>query len=228
MKNGTIKTTNFNGTILYPKWIPITYYVKFDANGGSGSSISTIQCTYDLDCQLPANTFSKSNYYYMGWTKTKETASSNTGTGLDKIYAKDKGQIINLTSVHEQTATLYAKWLGCTDGTLKNDGSKGYICVKNRSSENYSYECGSYACGSYSCNCSSCNCYWDCESVGSGPNGNIHCLGGYERCSTCCSTCTSYCTSYCTGTNYYCPSGWSNYTGSGNSLTCYKKASISN
>ena len=56
--------------------------------------------------------------------------------------------------------------------------------------------CTSSACGTYKC-----NCYWDCESVGSGPNGNIHCLGGYERCSTCNKTCTS---SACGVASYKC------------------------
>ena len=220
--SGVFNTTTFNGTVLYPKWTPIEYYVTFNSNGGTGTTMNTIQCTYDVECPVLKNTYSKNNYVFMGWTKTKETSSSNTGTGLDKVYAKDEGYVLNLTSTHLATVTIYAKWLGCPNGTLKNDSSKGYICTRNRVSEDYSYACGSYACGSYSCNCSSCNCYYWCPDQTNHPE----CLGGDYYCSTCCSTCTSYCTSYCTGTNYYCPSGWNNYTGSGSSLTCYKKASI--
>jgi hypothetical protein len=55
------------------------------------------------------------------------------------------------------------------------------------------------------------------------------CPGGYTTVS--CNTCTYYtstygsnCSSCGTSYNYYCQAGWSNYTGSGSSLICYKTA----
>ena len=114
-----------------------------------------------------------------------------------------------------------------------------------------SYVCGSYACGSYACGSYACGTEQVPTTV---DNCCYRCGGSYNTSYACCSACgttttyttqtkyctsycnsycdsycdsycPSYCTSYCTSTSYYCPSGWSDYSGSGSSLKCYKAAS---
>lgn len=86
---------------LYAQWKPVTYTIQYDANGGTGSVAST-KCTYDsTDDTLAANGFVKSGYTFIGWN-TKADGSGVT-------YA-ESSKISNLTSVANDTITLYAQW----------------------------------------------------------------------------------------------------------------------
>ena len=135
----------------------------------------------------------------------------------------------------------------CSSGTLTKDSSLGYICIVNGSASTYSYQCNCYT-YSYQCNCYqhcySCSCYNYCVSTGQSCTPNCgcnnpsfcgcgyscysYCTGYATSCSSCCasvcSTCYAQSCSTCYATNYYCPSGWSTYSGSGSSLKCYKNA----
>ena len=248
-KYGNIISTNIPENIpsdykIYADWTPITYTVVFDANGGSGT-MNTITCTYDLPCNTLTNNFTKDNSYFMGWTKTKETTSSNSGTSLNKINFENGGKINeNLTTINGSTVTIYAKWLSCQTGTLTNDPSKGFVCLS--SSQKYSYDC----------NCDTCTSYYTCmtSSGGCGSYSSYSyrcqtgsyscCTGTYVRHDAVCrvwGTCPTYGT--CTGTRYNdapcygtcsnsypcncstcyaCNSGWTAYSGSGTSVVCYK------
>ncbi|MBE6700395.1 MAG: hypothetical protein E7582_00690 [Ruminococcaceae bacterium] len=85
---------------LYAQWEPITYTVKYNANGGSGT-MSTSSHTYDVEKTLSVNAFTRSGYTFLGWS-TDPSATSATYT--------DKQSVKNLTSTNNGSVTLYAIW----------------------------------------------------------------------------------------------------------------------
>ena len=79
---------------LYAQWTPI-YTITFNANGGSGSmSSKTVSAGYSIS--LPANTFTRSGYEFVGWN-IKADGSGDTYTN---------GQSITPSG----NFTLYAQW----------------------------------------------------------------------------------------------------------------------
>lgn len=81
-------------------WEPIIYYVKYNANGGSGSTMSYTTHTYDKEMSLRLNTYKKDGYEFAGW------AISADGT---KKY-NDGQTVKNLASTNGYIYNLYAKW----------------------------------------------------------------------------------------------------------------------
>ena len=81
------------------KWMPNTYTVKFDANGGTGS-MAAQPFTYDVEQALTANGFTRTGYTFAGWA---ETASG------DEVY-DNNAPVKNLASENDADVTLYAKW----------------------------------------------------------------------------------------------------------------------
>jgi uncharacterized repeat protein (TIGR02543 family) len=88
---------------LYAKWNPITYKVRFNSNGGSGS-MGDQDFTYDVPQNLTINTFTRTGYTFAGW------ATSAAGT----VVHTDGKSVSNLTNTQGATVILYAKWTGDT------------------------------------------------------------------------------------------------------------------
>lgn len=86
---------------LYAKWIPITYEIRFNANGGVGAP-STVTKTYDTNLKLPDTIPTREGFEFMGW--------SLSPTAIAKSY--DAGQTItsDLTTVDKDHKTFYAVW----------------------------------------------------------------------------------------------------------------------
>lgn len=104
----TKKTTGITATssgdkTFYAKWLPYTYTIKFDANGGSGT-MKDVSCSYGTPAVLPANGFTKKGYNFVGWS-TVQNPDETAGTGYE-----DKAQIENLVNVDKGSITLYAQW----------------------------------------------------------------------------------------------------------------------
>ena len=120
-----ISTTDFGNKEYFASWTPITYTVKFDANGGSGSMDDETR-TYDTISPLTENTFTYDGYTYMGWN----TASDGSGDNYS-----DKA-VVNLTDAKDAEITLYAQWdpnsykvtLNECGGTINNGNITGYTC----------------------------------------------------------------------------------------------------
>lgn len=85
---------------VYAQYSPITYTLKYDANGGSGT-MSNQKCTYDVSQALMANTFKRDGYTFKGWN----TKADGTGTAYS-----DKQSIKNITDKDGTVVTLYAQW----------------------------------------------------------------------------------------------------------------------
>jgi len=99
-KEEVINLATSGSVTLVAQWTPITYSVVFNINGGNGGTMSAQSFTYNVAQALTANGFSKTGYSFTGW------ATSPTG---DKVY-NNQQQVSNLTSVHNGTYNLYAKW----------------------------------------------------------------------------------------------------------------------
>jgi len=85
---------------LYAKWIPHTYTVKFNANGGEGT-MDNHSMTYDAPASLAASSFTKPGYNFAGW---------DTDESADAVVYSDKTQVENLTATNGETVNLYAVW----------------------------------------------------------------------------------------------------------------------
>jgi uncharacterized repeat protein (TIGR02543 family) len=96
-----LSTTNGGSITLYAQWTPITYTIKFNGNGYTGGSTSSMSMTYDVAKNLTANGFAKTSYKFVEWN----TKADGSGTS----YA-DKQSVKNLTTTDGATVNLYAQW----------------------------------------------------------------------------------------------------------------------
>lgn len=107
--NGDIRPTDINPDIangdcsrrMYAQWNPIRYTIAFNGNGHTGGSTAAMICTYDVASNLTANGFTKTGYHFLGWN----TKADGTGT----TYTNQQS-VLNLSSTHGSTITLYAQW----------------------------------------------------------------------------------------------------------------------
>lgn len=97
-----LDATRLGKTItLYAKWKPISYKVKFVANGGSGK-MNAQSFTYDTAKRLTKNSFkAPKGKVFAGWAKTKNGTPLYTNNQSVKSLTANKGE----------TITLYAKWV---------------------------------------------------------------------------------------------------------------------
>lgn len=95
-----ISATDKGDKVLYAKWIPNTYTIKFNDNGITTGSMASLPMTYNVAKNLTANAFKKTGYSFLGWAKT------STGP----VAYKDKASVKNLTATNKATVNLYAKW----------------------------------------------------------------------------------------------------------------------
>ena len=89
-----------NVVVLYAKWKANNYNVVFDGNNHSSGATAAVTCTYNEDCTLPSNGFSRTGYTFKGWSTTKG----------ESVKYENNGYVRNLTPVKDATVTLYAVW----------------------------------------------------------------------------------------------------------------------
>lgn len=204
-----------NDTTVYAKWEIKKYNVVLNVTNGSSNPTSTVVNHFD---NAVFNITPNTNYEFTGSSVTcnngaKGSLSANTVT---------ISNITNNTTCSISATPMYY----CPVGTLKYDSSRGYICTTSRSVRAGSYSCQPCYEEEYTYECGTMNCTDSCQGfVGQNKQD---CLDACWICPDC-----NYGPKYCTGTTlscaycgdeYYCPSGWYNYSGSGYSLTCYKQA----
>jgi uncharacterized repeat protein (TIGR02543 family) len=95
-----IPASSTGDKVFYAKWTPITYTVKYNANGGSGTTSSSDH-TYGVYQYLTANVFIKTGYSFGGWN----TQANGAGTPYG-----DEANVANLSSIDGAEVNLYAKW----------------------------------------------------------------------------------------------------------------------
>ena len=105
---------------LYAQWKANTYTIKLDGNENTSGTMSNINATFDKEIKLPASTFRKTEYHFIGWSTTKN----------GEVKYKDGETIKNLTPDQGKTVTLYAVWKelpkakGVDIAIIKDDGVK--------------------------------------------------------------------------------------------------------
>ncbi len=130
----------------YAQWIPNstgtkTYYIRYDANGGSGSMAETA-VIYGTSTPLRTNTYTRSGYTFLGWNAFRhnqsqwvyKSTSSFSDTWLDasadkagyilKTY-KDGAAVAKTTSVDTDIVELYAAWGRVSGGTVPQRLTQG-------------------------------------------------------------------------------------------------------
>jgi uncharacterized repeat protein (TIGR02543 family) len=93
-------TIGASDVTLYAVWTANTYSVSFDANGGTGDTMSDQTFTYNVAQDLTANTYTRSGYTFAGWSTT------SAGT----VQFVDEASYI----IGAGNATLYAVWTANT------------------------------------------------------------------------------------------------------------------
>ena len=86
---------------LFAHWKPIAYYVRFHANGGTGT-MSDQPFTFDVSGALKTHAFTRTGFAFTGW--------ATTPSGQVR-YAENK-TVVNLEEVDGHIVDLYAVWSG--------------------------------------------------------------------------------------------------------------------
>ena len=102
--NGLRPYTLGRNTTMYAHWKGYTYYVSYNKNGGSGTTMSTSTMMYGSSYYLRSCTYYRSGYTFAGWA----TSSSRANAGY--IDYCDGDYVSNLTKTQNATVTLYAVW----------------------------------------------------------------------------------------------------------------------
>lgn len=131
--NGTTKqkTVTINkgttGNLSYTaNWTGISYSVKFNSNGGSGTMSNQTGFVYGTAKSLTSNSFTRTGYTFNGWN----TKSDGTG-----ITYSNNGNMTNGTTTSGGVVNLYAQWKinqytvdvnPIIDGVSYGNGKSGY------------------------------------------------------------------------------------------------------
>ncbi|MEE1111167.1 MAG: InlB B-repeat-containing protein, partial [Alphaproteobacteria bacterium] len=92
-------TTTNNGTVtLVAQWIPITFTVIYVTNGGSGTQMENTTCTYDTDCYITKNTYTRTGYTFKNWANYDKSRYFEDGANLKNASTQATGLF------------LYAQW----------------------------------------------------------------------------------------------------------------------
>ncbi len=94
------------------------YMIAFDANGGSGDAMNPIDAQYDTDVDLPACTFERAGYEFLGWAQD---------ANAEEPDYTDEASVKNLTSTANETVTLYAIWKDVKVELIAKEGSTTVI-----------------------------------------------------------------------------------------------------
>ena len=87
-----------NGVLTAGPEIQASYTIMFDANGGTGTMADQIAIV-DIPTPLAPNTFTRSGYYFAGWSTTQDG---------DVEYTD--GQSVTNLAPEDESITLYAVW----------------------------------------------------------------------------------------------------------------------
>lgn len=205
----------------------ITYSLKINVTNGTATPSNTlVKKGTDATISLVPN----NNYNFTTSSLVCDNGAVGSLSGNTLI-------VKNITSDNVCSIKANVSYV-CSEGTLKNDSSKGYICVKSSSfKKGAPYDCDCRTITTTIKDCDICGCVsWTewCRQNASSDYNNCITEGGVIGGTLCygCKSCSSsdyvcYDTCYYPD-EYYCPNGWSNYSGSGTSLTCYRRATKAN
>ena len=96
----SIPAGGFGAKTVTAQWTPITYSVKFNKNGGTGT-MADESFTYGTAKALTANAFTRTGYTFKGWA---------TSSGATSAAYTNGQSVSNLTATANGTVTLFAVW----------------------------------------------------------------------------------------------------------------------
>jgi uncharacterized repeat protein (TIGR02543 family) len=105
--SNTVCSTKDGIVTLTPIWTANTYTVTYAGNGSDGGATANSQHTYDVSKALTANGYTRTGYDFKGWAVAADPA---VDAATDYT---DSASVSNLTSVNNDTVTLYAVWVPC-------------------------------------------------------------------------------------------------------------------
>lgn len=105
---------------LYAHWTPITYIVRYNANGGTGS-MSDQTHTYNVKQKLRPIGFYNRGNAFLGWA---------TSVGGPVVYANEK-EVENLAELQGLVVNLYAVW-NVASYSVRFDANGGYGWMDNQ------------------------------------------------------------------------------------------------
>ena len=88
---------------LFAQWVPITYNVSYDPNGGSGEMEGHENVAFDVDTPLRTNLFTLTGYTWNGWSYLDDN-------GDEVIIAASATTFRNLTTEAGKIVILRAVW----------------------------------------------------------------------------------------------------------------------
>lgn len=155
-KTGHVTTIDKDVITFHAQWKPITWTVKYDANGGSGTMADTTH-KYMVSVQLNKNTFVRNGYTFNGWVvsrvrngKTEWLCGKTEGSWIDswisgaewyekenipsnrKLYHFADSQVMyRSTYIDGDVITAHAQWqINTYDLSVKHtvSGNMGNKC----------------------------------------------------------------------------------------------------
>lgn len=121
------ETANEERERYFAIWEPIKYTIRYDGNSATEVAMEPTQHTYDEPKKLSANTYVKTGYKFLGWTKVRDGAV---------VDFNDEATVENLANVDGAVVTLYAKWQAIKY-TIKYDGNDETSGTTNDSIHTY-------------------------------------------------------------------------------------------
>lgn len=123
---GVAKTTSVDGdvVILYAQWEPITFTIRYNANGGSGTMADT-SVTFGVNTQIRTNAFTRTGYTFSGWTAHRTTqdlwyytngttsawyAEGSQPDGYAKYVYNDGVTVAKTSGTDGDVVMFYAQW----------------------------------------------------------------------------------------------------------------------
>lgn len=97
----TILTKGYGAGIAYNETANLTYTIKFNGNGSTGGSTTSMSMVKDIAKNLTANGFKRTGYAFKNWNRKANGSSTSY---------KNKQSVKNLTNTQGATVNLYAQW----------------------------------------------------------------------------------------------------------------------
>ena len=94
-----LSDTDGDEVVLTATWLANKYTVKFSSNGGEGE-MDSAELTYDSSAALPANSFTRFGYKFVGWA---------TDADGDVVFANG-GDVLNIGTESGEVSELFAVW----------------------------------------------------------------------------------------------------------------------
>ena len=128
----SVKNLATSGTVnLYAQWKANTYTVKYNANGGTGTTASSTH-TYDTAKALTKNGFTRTGYTFAGWAASS-SATSAAYTNQQSVKNLAGSGTVNLYAVW--TINKYTLTVNPNGGTFKGKATNTTI------TQNYNTTC---------------------------------------------------------------------------------------